>query len=152
MSCMIWECIMQHCDECRRPVVMCGSPCVCIFYFRGIVSMCRGKDVVYNVLGYLVFAVLSEMPFIAYREPPSGGVPCTPPDPPSTPPAVRTYQACELLAKTHGVGFVDSTCWWGRCGGNATMGYIKNNASRLGYTLRTKFHKRMKIWQKSQCK
>ena len=21
MSCMIWECIMQHCDECRRPVV-----------------------------------------------------------------------------------------------------------------------------------
>ena len=60
--------------------------------------------------------------------------------PPQTPPVVRAYQACELLVKTHGVGFVDSTCWWGRCGGNATMGYIKNNASRLGDTLCTKSH------------
>ena len=43
------------------------------------VMMWRGKDVVYNILGYLVFAVPIEMPFIAYREPRGG---TTPPDPP----------------------------------------------------------------------
>ena len=112
----------------------------------------------YNILGYLVFAVADELPIIAYQSPPSGGVnPPGPPQgrggrpPPTTtpnkgvglrpspqpPPAMRAYQACELLAKTHGVGFVDGTCLWGRCGGNATMGYIKNDASRMGYTLRT---------------
>ena len=62
--------------------------------------MWRGKDVVYNILGYLVFAVPIEMPFIAYREPPSGGVqlpPRTPPrgggetPPPQPPPVVRAY-------------------------------------------------------------
>ena len=35
--------------------------------------MWRGKDVVYNILGCLVFAVPIEMPFIAYREPRGGG-------------------------------------------------------------------------------
>ena len=35
--------------------------------------MWRCKDVVYNVLGYLVFAMPTGMPFIAYRELPSGG-------------------------------------------------------------------------------
>ena len=82
-----------------------------------------------------MFAVHIEMPFIAYREP--RGPPPDPPTnkgvglrpPPKPPPAVRTYQACELLAKTHGVGFVDSTCWWGGCGGNAAMGYIKHNVN-----------------------
>ena len=79
-----------------------------------------------------MFAMPIGMPFIAYREPRGG-----PHDPPlNPPPAMRAYQACELLAETHGVGFVDGTCLWGRCGGNATMGYIKNNASRMGYTLR----------------
>ena len=97
----------------------------------------------YNILGYLVFAMPTGMPFIAYHEP-RGGRPPGPPHkqggggrspPPQPPLAMRAYQACELLAKTHGVGFVDGTCLWGRCGGNATMGYIKNNASQLGYTL-----------------
>ena len=82
--------------------------------------MWRGKDVMYNVLGYLVFAIPSEMPFIAYREPQGGPLlpPRTPLDgrgqphpPPSTPPpVVCTYQACELLAKTPGVGVVVTTC------------------------------------------
>ena len=73
--------------------------------------------------------------------------------PPSAPPATRAYQACELLAKTHGVGFVDGTCLRGRCGGNATMGYIKNDASQMGYTLCTESYKKMikmKSGQKSQ--
>ena len=34
--------------------------------------MWRGKDAMYNILRYLVFAVAIEMPFIAYREPPGG--------------------------------------------------------------------------------
>ena len=70
--------------------------------------------------------------------------------PPNLPLAVHTYQAYELLAKAHGVGIVVGKCWWGSCGGNATMGYIKNNASPLGYTLQTKSYKKIKIWQKSQ--
>ena len=75
--------------------------------------MWRGKDAVYNILGHLVFVVPNELPIIAYRELPSGGQPCTPPDPPtagglypppptppSNPPAVRVYQACELFVKS----------------------------------------------------
>ena len=34
--------------------------------------MWRGRAVVYNILGYLVFAVHIEMPFIVYREPRGG--------------------------------------------------------------------------------
>ena len=45
--------------------------------------MWRGKDAVYNILGHLVFVVSVEMPCIAYRELPSGGVVTTPPDPPT---------------------------------------------------------------------
>ena len=42
--------------------------------------MWRGKDVVYNILGYLMFAVPIEMPFIAYHEP--RGASSAPPQPP----------------------------------------------------------------------
>ena len=76
-----------------------------------------------------------------------GGIPHTPL---TLSPTVRTYQAYELFAKAHGAGVVVSRCWWDSCGENATMGYIKNNASPLGYTLQTEFYKKMKIWQKSQ--
>ena len=44
--------------------------------------MWRGKDAVYNILGRLVFVVPNELPVIAYRELPSGGLINTPPDPP----------------------------------------------------------------------
>ena len=52
---------------------------------------------------------------------------------------MRIYQAYELFAKVHGVGVMLSKHWWGssRCGGNATMGYIKHNTSRMGYILQT---------------
>ena len=75
--------------------------------------MWRCKDVVYNILGYLVFAMPTRMPFIAYREPrggppgpphKQGGGGCAPP--PSAPPAMHVYQTCELFAKAHGVGIV----------------------------------------------
>ena len=85
--------------------------------------MWRGKDVVYNILGHLVFVVPNELPVIAYRELPSGGgnqyppgpphgrggipPPTNPPNmgvglrpPPQPPPAVRVYQACELFVKS----------------------------------------------------
>ena len=96
--------------------------------------MWRGKDVVYNILGCLVFAMAIEMPFIAYREPPFRGDTATPPDPPKRwggsypitphlgvglrpppqpPPAMRVYQSCELFAKAHGVGVVVVYAWWG---------------------------------------
>ena len=42
--------------------------------------MWRGKDVVYNILGYLVFVMPIEMPFIAYHEPWGGSG--APPEPP----------------------------------------------------------------------
>ena len=44
--------------------------------------MWRGKNAVYNILGHLVFVVPNELPVIAYRELPSGGVVNTPRDPP----------------------------------------------------------------------
>ena len=56
--------------------------------------MWRGKDVVYNILGYLVLAVPIEMPFIAYREPP-GGL-SSPPGHPLTPPPL----CCALTRRT----------------------------------------------------
>ena len=84
--------------------------------------MWRGKDVVCNILGHLVFVVPNELLVVAYRELPSGGYslpPRTPPrqgghtplhhhhqhgggaaPPPSSPPAVRVYQACELFVKS----------------------------------------------------
>ena len=34
--------------------------------------MWRGRDAVYNILGYLMFVVAIGMPFIAYREPRGG--------------------------------------------------------------------------------
>ena len=47
--------------------------------------MWRGKDAMYNILGHLVFVVPNELPVIAYRELPSGGVILliTPPNPPT---------------------------------------------------------------------
>ena len=106
-------CIVWPSDECRR--LISGCPWDCILYFWGIVLIWRGKDVVYNILGYLVFAVPIEMPFIAYREPRWGWA--APPDPPrwggghpplNPPFAMRAYQAHKLLAKAHGVGVVVS--------------------------------------------
>ena len=44
--------------------------------------MWRGKDVVYNIQGHLVFVVPNELLVIAYRELPSGGVIDYPPGPP----------------------------------------------------------------------
>ena len=61
---------------------------------------------------------------------------------------MRAYQAYELLAKAHGVGVVVNRCWWGSCGGNATMGYIKHNANRVGYALRIESHKKDENWAK----
>ena len=112
--------------------------------------MWRGKDVLTNVLGYLVFGVPIKMHPIVYRKPRGGLSPPRPPrwwggnaaPPPQTSPlAAHTYQTYELLAKAHGVGVVASKCWWDSCGENATMNYIKHNASRVGYTLRTEFQK-----------
>ena len=87
--------------------------------------MWRGKDIVYNILGYLVFAMPIDMPFIVYREPRGGTT--TPP-----PLAVRACQAYELLAKAHGVRAMVSKCWWGSCCGNATMGYINKQCKLTG--------------------
>ena len=48
--------------------------------------MWRDRAAEYNILGYLVFAVAVEMPFIAYREPPPPGGYNYPPGPPLNPP------------------------------------------------------------------
>ena len=38
-----------------------------------------------------------------------------------------------------------SMCWWASYGGNTIMGYIKNNASQLGYTLSTEAQQREEL-------
>ena len=55
---------------------------VYIIFLSHCVDERGARDVVYTILGYLVFAVAVEMPFIAYREPPPPGGYNYPPDPP----------------------------------------------------------------------
>ena len=60
--------------------------------------MWRGKDAVYNILGHLVFVVPNELPIIAYRELPSGGVVTNPPlTPPCGARLLGVRAVCEIL-------------------------------------------------------
>ena len=102
--------------------------------------MWRGKDVAHNILGYLVFAMYIETPFIAYREPRGGAAPGPPLEvggdpPPSSPPCEARLPSVRAVCKGSWGGCCGCLCWWGSCPRNATRGYIKCFASRVGYTL-----------------
>ena len=81
--------------------------------------MWRDKDAGYNILGYLMFAVAIEMPFIAYREPRGGQQqpPRTPLEvggiPHLTPPCEARLPGVRVVCKSSWGGCCGCMCWWG---------------------------------------
>ena len=121
--------------------------------------MWRGKDVVYNILGYLVFVVPIEMPFIAYREPSSGGVQLPPRNPPrwgGARPPLKPPLRCASTKRTSCLQkFRGGVLWLVDAGGIVVVEmplWVTSKTMQVDWAIhyRQKLIKKMEIWQKSQ--